>query len=84
MAAPTAESNLPPAAMLFSESNTRFVCEVAPDHAANFESELKGIPHSRIGAVREDARLHINAGKAASIKANINELKEAWQKSLRW
>ncbi|HEX6963521.1 MAG TPA: AIR synthase-related protein, partial [Lacipirellula sp.] len=83
-AAPAAESQLPPAVLLFSESNTRFVCEVAPEHAAAFESTLHGILHAKIGAVRPDAQLNINAGKTTLIAAEVNELKEAWQRPLRY
>jgi phosphoribosylformylglycinamidine (FGAM) synthase-like enzyme len=83
-AAPTAESNLPPAVRLFSESNTRFLCEVAADRAAMFEAELKDIPHSRIGAVRGDADFRVLADGRLVINANIKDLKEAWQRPLRW
>jgi phosphoribosylformylglycinamidine synthase len=83
-AAPAAESNLSSAALLFSESNSRFLCEVAPHHAARFESALLGIPHSRIGAVREDENLQIIAAEGTAIRANIGDVKEAWQRPLRW
>ena len=35
-------------ALLYSESNTRFVCEVAADNAAAFEKALAAIPHAKI------------------------------------
>jgi phosphoribosylformylglycinamidine synthase len=70
---------------LFSESNTRFLCEVTPDKAADFESAMAGMPLGRIGQVNQSGRLQIagNAGERR-IDASIAELKEAWQKPLRW
>src|SRR5690606_32254355 len=37
------------AVRLFSESNTRFLCEVAPEHSAPFEQIFDGLPLARIG-----------------------------------
>ena len=42
---------LPAAVELFSESNTRFLCEVAPAKAAAFESRLAEAPALRLGWV---------------------------------
>jgi phosphoribosylformylglycinamidine synthase len=75
--------------LLFSESNTRLLCEVAPENAQQFEDALAEIPCARIGEVNDTARLTIAAGNTAGqqqqvIDADINELKEAWQSPLRW
>jgi phosphoribosylformylglycinamidine synthase len=75
---------LPPAALLFSESNTRFLCEVRPQNAAAFETALSDIPHARIGEVTDDTTLKIVADGATAVSADIAALKEAWQKPLRW
>ena len=69
---------------LFSESNTRFLCEVEPDQAAAFEQALSGVAVGRIGRVTDGARLEILSGDAKVIDADIFELKEAWQATLRW
>ncbi len=37
--------------LLFSESNTRFLCEVPPATAAEFEQRLAGIPLGKLGVV---------------------------------
>jgi phosphoribosylformylglycinamidine synthase len=74
---------LSPAALLFSESNTRFLCEVRPENVAAFESVLAGIPHARIGEVTDNARLEIR-GETPLVQADLKTLKEAWQKPLRW
>jgi phosphoribosylformylglycinamidine synthase len=73
-----------PAVLLFSESNTRFLCEIRPPNAAAFESALAGIPHAQIGAVTNSGRLEILVDDAPVISADIATLKEAWQKPLRW
>ncbi len=72
------------AALLFSESNTRFLCEVRPGQAAAFEAALSGIPHARVGEVTPGAKLEILTAKDTVVSADISELKEAWQKPLRW
>jgi phosphoribosylformylglycinamidine synthase len=79
-----AERNLSTAALLFSESNTRFLCEVAPEHAAAFESKLAGIPTAQLGVIRHDAQLTITSHKAPIITADVNELKHSWQQPLRF
>ena len=76
-------SALSPTALLFSESNTRFLCEVQPQNAAAFESALAGIPHSRIGEVTKSNCLEI-VGETTLVQADLAALKEAWQKPLRW
>ena len=79
-----ADASLSPAALLFSESNTRFLCEVAPDQSVAFESCFVDVPLSRVGAVRDDNRLRIVRGDGpALIDAALSELKEAWQRPLR-
>jgi phosphoribosylformylglycinamidine synthase subunit PurSL len=89
-AVPTSEGNLSTAALLFSESNTRFLCEVKEEHAASFESAMANVPHARIGTVRSDAQLNINSSEPGRpgpgvpvITADINDLKQAWQQPLR-
>ena len=70
--------------LLYSESNTRFLVEVPPAKQVAFENTLQSIPHAHIGEVTETGCLQI-AGKAGLlIDANLAELKDAWQKPLRW
>jgi phosphoribosylformylglycinamidine synthase len=71
--------------VLFSESNTRFLVEIAAKDKEAFESALKGNALAAIGRVTKDKKLEITGrdGKII-VKAGINELKEAWQKPLRW
>jgi phosphoribosylformylglycinamidine synthase len=72
--------------LMFSESNSRFLCEVAPQHATQFKNVFASIACERIGEVRDSSRLQIcgNSNSTPLIDADINELKEAWQAPLRW
>jgi phosphoribosylformylglycinamidine synthase len=72
------------AIILFSESNSRFLCEVAPDAASAFESILAQIPHGRIGQVDARPHLSITFDERTIIDCDIEELKQAWQAPLRW
>jgi phosphoribosylformylglycinamidine synthase len=79
----TSDELLSPAMLLFSESNTRFLCEVAEEHAASFQSQLSAIPFARIGAVRKEPRLTIGLRDNTLISAANEELKDSWQRPLR-
>jgi phosphoribosylformylglycinamidine synthase len=79
---PSAADATEPAVLLFSESNTRFLCEVAPEAAAAFEATLD-VPNARIGEVREGNELHISA-ETTVVSARLDAMREAWQRPLRW
>ena len=71
---------------LFAESATRFIIEVTPASAAAFEECLgKEVPWRSIGRTCKEQRLRI-AGDSGEwvVWATLAELKEAWQKPLRW
>jgi phosphoribosylformylglycinamidine synthase len=70
---------------LFSESCSRFLVEVKPERAAAFEACFAGLPLAKIGVTVSEARLRI-AGKDGEwlVWIPLAELKEAWQKPLRW
>jgi phosphoribosylformylglycinamidine synthase subunit PurSL len=72
-----------PTVLLFSESNTRFLCEVTPENAHAFESALQEIPQARIGEVTAFPNLEISSDTVL-LQENQAALKEAWQKPLRW
>ena len=81
---------------LFSESNTRFLCEVAETHQQAFEEALEAaeIPFGLVGAVVDDNSLTITvSGKEASVAAGdqqlvlsetLEKLKASWQEPLKW
>lgn len=72
--------------LMFSESNTRFLCEVAPEHAVEFEAALRGTPFGRIGEVRDDGRIQIwgNSSDKPLIDVSNSVAKETWQATFRW
>jgi phosphoribosylformylglycinamidine synthase II len=71
--------------ILFSESNTRFIAEVAPDKQKAFEAALAGVRYAEVGRVTDDGTFEVRGlGGGTVLSAGIDELKEAWQKPLRW
>ncbi len=72
------------AILLFSESNTRFVCEVPLDSAADFERHLASVPHARIGRVEAGPKFEIVAGQLPLVMADVAKLKAGWQAPLDW
>ncbi|MBN1370129.1 MAG: phosphoribosylformylglycinamidine synthase, partial [Dehalococcoidaceae bacterium] len=71
--------------LLFSQSNSRFLCEVEPRNTVEFEKLMSGIDYACIGRVEDNPRLLITGldGKEL-VNESIDSLKEAWQKPLRW
>ncbi|PIP67553.1 MAG: phosphoribosylformylglycinamidine synthase subunit PurL [Candidatus Omnitrophica bacterium CG22_combo_CG10-13_8_21_14_all_43_16] len=71
--------------ILFSESNTRFIAEVRKEDKKIFENLMKGVSIGLLGEVSEKKGLRVYGleGKKV-IDADIDKLKEAWQKPLRW
>ncbi|MCL0057681.1 phosphoribosylformylglycinamidine synthase subunit PurL [Dehalococcoidales bacterium] len=71
--------------ILFSESNSRFLVEVAPEDKDEFEEIMSGISLAAIGQVTDSELLEIYGLSGSQILAkSIGELKEAWQKPIRW
>ena len=71
--------------ILFSESNTRFLVEVAPEDAKSFEEAMGDSVCAHIGEFNKSDRLQVNGlGGETVVSAPLAELKEAWQKPLRW
>lgn len=71
--------------ILFSESNSRFLIEVSPEKRDRFEELMSGADLALIGRVREENVLEVyglNGRKVISLP--LAELKEAWQRTLRW
>jgi phosphoribosylformylglycinamidine synthase len=71
--------------LLFSESNTRFLCEVSPEHAEAFEKTLTDLPFARIGEVSDSSQVEILAPDGSpAIALPLENLKQAWIKPLDW
>jgi phosphoribosylformylglycinamidine synthase len=71
--------------ILFSESNSRFIVEVAPENKEKFEKTLKGVIFANIGTTNNTGKFEITGSNGKNIvRETIGDLKEAWQKPLRW
>ena len=70
--------------LLFSESNSRFIAEVAPAHEKALVRIFKGIPFAKIGTVEAGPELLVYGLKDQPvINARIDELKEIWKSPLK-
>jgi phosphoribosylformylglycinamidine synthase len=71
--------------LLFSESQSRFVVTVHPEHQEAFEDNLKENNFAPVGRVvsGKDFRI-VGLTGAVVVRAGIDELKEAWKKPLQW
>jgi phosphoribosylformylglycinamidine synthase II len=71
--------------VLFSESNSRFLVEVALGDRQAFEKVMAGTDFAPIGRVTEVEHLEVKGRSGKTVlTALLSELKEAWQKPLRW
>ena len=71
--------------ILFSESNSRFIVEIAPQNKEKFEKTLQGVSFANIGTTNNSNKLEAFglSGKKV-VSESISDLKEVWQKPLRW
>jgi len=78
-------SDLSDEVRLFSESTTRFLIEVKLGDANALAAILGNLPFEKIGTTTIERRLRI-AGASGEwiVWAKLSELKELWQKPLRW
>ncbi len=71
-------------AALFSESPSRFVVTISPENVARFEAMLAGCPVTKLGVVTQEPIFNVACGNGKAVNAPLAELKEAWQRPLRW
>ena len=70
---------------LFSESNSRYIVEVEPEKFDAFSKLMLNLPFGQIGKVTEGNNLIIKAENGqAVVDADIDSLKQAWQKTFDW
>jgi phosphoribosylformylglycinamidine synthase II len=82
---PRDERSRDPAVLLFSESNTRLLCEVRPENKAAFEDQMSGVPFAQVGEVIDSDKLEVlDSDGTPVVQADLATLKEAWQRPLRW
>jgi len=68
------------AELLFSESNSRFIIEVEPEHMLDIESLFKDLSVHKLGGVTAEPTLVFDN----EFSVSVDELKTAWQKPLDW
>ncbi|MBI1345577.1 phosphoribosylformylglycinamidine synthase subunit PurL [bacterium] len=74
-----------PEVLLFSESNTRFLVEVAPEQTRSFEALWQDLPCLPLGEVTAHDRLKVFGTDGNTlIDSSIRDLKAAWQGTLDW
>ena len=64
---------------LFSESLCRFIVEVRPEDAAQFELLMAGAPYAAIGSVTAGDELVIGGQSGELIRAPVIDLERAWR-----
>ncbi|WP_165224605.1 phosphoribosylformylglycinamidine synthase subunit PurL [Aquisphaera insulae] len=76
--------------LLFSESPGRFLLEVQPRHYATLADVIGALPMGKIGEVREAAAGGVPTLTISGldhrpvVAAAVPDLKDAWQRTLRW
>jgi phosphoribosylformylglycinamidine synthase len=70
--------------ILFSESQSRFVVTVEPGKVKKFQEIMKSNVFADVGEVTAEKDFSLMDGEKVVLSAGIDELKEAWQKTLRW
>ena len=80
--APSSGGPLTDAVILFSESPTRFLVEVAPADVVAFEAIMARVPFARIGRVLAERRLTAVGASGTAIHADVDSLRATWQAPL--
>ncbi len=71
--------------ILFSESNSRFVVEVAESCADEFERKLADVACARVGSVNDTQALRVTGLSGdVVLSLGIEELRAAWKRPLDW
>jgi len=71
--------------LLFSESQSRFIVTIDPGKKSAFEALLGDAVYGEIGMVSDDEIFRmVGLHEKRVVEANIYDLKEAWQKTLRF
>ena len=78
-----ADDEMSKAALLFGESPSRLVVEVAPENLEKLADLFEGLPFAALGrAAGEHRNLRIDWGKETLINEPIDELKSLWKNGL--
>lgn len=69
--------------LLFAESNTRFLVEVAERHKDDFETLMKGVDYAEVGTVTKESVLSVTGlNGEQKINADLGELRKRWKNTL--
>jgi phosphoribosylformylglycinamidine synthase II len=69
--------------LLFSESNTRFVCEIGRPHRRRFETMMAGLPFAQVGKVVEERTLTFHGlHDGAEARLDLVEAERRWRRAL--
>lgn len=76
--------SLPAGTRLFSESQSRFVVTVKPEHAPAFDALMAGLPAAQVGEVTHAPTLDIRDGGEPILSAGLDEMFDKWRRPLDW
>jgi len=68
--------------VLFSESNSRLLIEVAESHCKEFESLMSELPVERIGSVNQGPAVRVSCDGQSLIDIAWSELRDVWRAPL--
>ena len=78
------EAGADDATLLFGESLGRLLVEVAPEHAADFEAQLAGLPYTALGEVTAEPTLRVwGTNGELLIETDLAALENAWRGHIR-
>ena len=79
-------SNLPVPELLFSESNSRFLIEVASQNADAVQEHFaqSGVPIAALGTIQTSPKLSVTSAGTPVLDVDMGTAKTAWQKPLDW
>jgi len=82
LGAAAAEKGLSDTELLFGESPSRLVLEVAKGAEAEFVKLVKGLPVGKIGSVDDGRSLSVKTGRRPLFSEDVNALKACWKREL--
>ncbi|MFG0263029.1 MAG: AIR synthase-related protein, partial [Novipirellula sp. JB048] len=72
--------------VLFSESNTRFLCEVPSEQSDAFAAHFAqaGVSATRLGTIDDSSQLVIKAQAQETLRVELAQAKQVWLEPLDW
>ena len=82
VAAVKARGTLPPERLLFSESQSRLLLEVAPDRLGDLRANLHQVPFAVIGEVTRDPEIVFHSTGTVLARTTVEAAERAWKRPL--